>query len=495
MIAVLTMKLSTLLNRFCRVPKQLDAEITGLALDSRKVKAGDLFFACLGTQLDGRSYIHDAVKKGARAILAEPGSRVETTVPLFHLKNVTQKISEIAAHFYGSPSRSLQMIGATGTNGKTSCMHFVASALQQLNKSCGVIGTLGNGLYGNIVPGTLTTPDAVSLQQILSDLLQQGAQTVAMEVSSHSIDQGRINGIDFDVGIFTNLTRDHLDYHLTMEAYAAAKKKLFTDYILKNAVINLDDDFGNEIIHSLSGRNNVFGYSIKRKQASVPIIYADEIYLSASGIQATVHTPWGEGKLTSSLIGQFNLSNLLAVLATLCLIDIPLETALNCISHLNSIAGRMQTLGGNTKPLVVVDYAHTPDALEKVLRTLRQHCEGNLYCVFGCGGDRDRGKRPIMANIAEHFADQVIVTDDNPRTENPERIVAEIMQGFINPDKVIVQHDRSKAIRDVIQYAAAGDCILIAGKGAEMVQQIGTSKIPFNDVAEVKEALNARLVE
>lgn len=317
-----------------------------------------------------------------------------------------------------------------------------------------------------------------------------------MEVSSHSIDQGRINGIDFEIGIFTNLTRDHLDYHGTMEAYAAVKKRFFEEALLRHAVINMDDKLGKEIVTAISSQKNCVGYSIDKKiSASIPMVWADQINLTDSGILATVHTPWGMGELRSSLIGQFNLSNLLAVLTALCLMDVPLSTALACLSQLLPVPGRMQTMGGNDQPLVVVDYAHTPDALEKVLIALRQHCQGKLYCLFGCGGDRDQGKRPLMAAIAERYADIVVVTDDNPRTEDPRRIVKDILTGFGKPENVIIEHDRSKAIHHIIECAILGDCILIAGKGAETYQQIGNTKIPFNDGEQVRERLNARMVK
>lgn len=491
--------LSKLLYGMCDIPHPLDLNITGLTLDSRLVQPGELFLACQGTHLDGRKFIKDAIQRGACAVLAEQKESDHTeiyfegAIPVFLLTGLNHKLSEIAARFYGHPAKSLQIVGITGTNGKTSCSHFIAAALHQLNLPCGVIGTLGSGLYGDIKPGLLTTPDAITIQKTFAEFLAQGVTYVAMEVSSHSIDQGRINGIPFVVGIFTNLTREHLDYHGTMEAYGAVKKKLFDNPLLHHAVINCDDLFGKEIIGSISSNKSVFAYSAKNTPPSPDEkglwIRADQVHLNISGIDAKISSPWGEGELHSGLIGEFNLSNLLAVLVTLCLLDVPLETALICLAGLNSVPGRMQTFGGKDKPLVVVDYSHTPDSLEKALTALRLHCQGKLYCVFGCGGDRDRGKRPIMAKIAEQYADFVMVTDDNPRTEDPKQIAADILQGFSMPDKAVVQHDRSKAIGDVIQYAKAGDCVLIAGKGAESYQQIGDQKIPFSDVEKVQESL------
>jgi UDP-N-acetylmuramoyl-L-alanyl-D-glutamate--2,6-diaminopimelate ligase len=475
-------RLSALINR----PLDKDYTVTGLALDSRLVKPGDLFFAYQGTHLDGRQFINDAIAKGASAVLIEADSdgalQLQGEIPLIPMQNLYQKVSQIAAHFFGNPAASLKMIGITGTNGKTSCSHFIAATLQQLGIPCGVIGTLGSGLYGQIIPGSLTTPDAITLQATLADFVKQGAKAVAMEVSSHSLDQGRVHGIPFEVGIFTNLTRDHLDYHGDMAAYGAAKKRLFDNSLLKYAVINADDPFGLNLIDFLATQNAAYAYCVEGNETLPQLTQASDVRLSLAGIHAQVRTPWGEGHLHIPLIGQFNLSNCLAVLTTLCLLEIPFKDALNSLTYLKSVPGRMQTLGGGSKPLIVIDYAHTPDALEKVLIALKQHCQGRLLCLFGCGGDRDRGKRPMMAKIAELYADQVIVTDDNPRHEDPAQILADIMRGFNEPSRIIVQHDRSKAIQDIIQCAVAGDCVLIAGKGAEAYQQIGDTKLPFSDI-------------
>ena len=480
-------QLSMLIQGLYDLPNQADCDITGLTLDSRMLQPGELFLACQGTQQDGRKFINDAVQKGAKAILAEATEDqlyFHDNIPVIPIKNLNHQISEIAARFYGHPAKSLNIIGVTGTNGKTSCSHFIAQALQQLTIPCGIIGTLGTGLYGALKGGSLTTPDAVTLQKTFAEFLNKGIQHVAMEVSSHSIDQGRVENVPFIAGVFTNLTRDHLDYHGTMEAYGAAKRKLFENPLLQYSVINNDDAYGQQMLAMLPQQNK-FTYGVKNKSA----VSANHIALDLSGIRAHVTSLWGEGQLQVGLIGQFNLHNILAVMTTLCLLKIPFETVLQSLSALSPVPGRMQTLGGKEKPLVVVDYSHTPDSLEKALSALRPHCQGRLYCVFGCGGDRDRGKRPIMAKIAEQYADVVIVTDDNPRTEDPAQIAAEIMQGFSTSNQVILQHDRSKAIRDVIQYAQAGDCILIAGKGAETYQQIGDKKIPFSDIEKVKESL------
>jgi UDP-N-acetylmuramoyl-L-alanyl-D-glutamate--2,6-diaminopimelate ligase len=350
---------------------------------------------------------------------------------------------------------------------------------------CGVVGTLGSGLYGALGDASLTTPDALTLQSILRHIADQSIDTVVMEVSSHGLDQGRIHGIPFELGVFTNLSQDHLDYHGDMANYAAVKRQFFSDYFMRHAIINIDDSYGRKWASELSHRQSVFTFSTQSPLSveALPLIYAEPIQLTRTGIQAYVHTPWGKGELMSPIMGQFNMSNLLAALTALCLYGISFDQVLASFTDLKSVPGRMQRLGGGDKPLVVVDYAHKPDALEKVLQALRVHIKGKLICVFGCGGNRDTLKRPIMGAIAERLADRVIVTNDNPRDEKPEDIVKDILRGFSHPERVIILLDRSKAIENSIQLASsANDCILIAGKGAEHYQQIGDKKILFDDV-------------
>ncbi|MCD6038729.1 MAG: murE [Gammaproteobacteria bacterium] len=491
-------KLSDLMEEIKEPIYPNDLLISGLALDSRQVQKGDLFFAYQGSTLDGRQFINEAIKKGAKAIMVERDEQVasisfQDDVPIISVQHLKHKISALAGRFYNHPAQSMQIIGVTGTSGKTSFTYFLASVLEQLAFSCGVIGTMGNGLYGDIKSGNLTTPDAIAVQKIFAELFQQGARYVAMEVSSHSLAQGRVEAVPFTVGVFTNLTQDHLDYHGTMKAYGVAKKRLFESLATQFAVINNDDPFGRELIASLPNKENIIAYGIQ-KSKRVESVIAQSVELE-QGVKARVITPWGEGELQTQLIGHFNLSNLLAVLAVIGLLKIPLSAALQCLKNVLPVPGRMQVLGGKELPLVVVDYSHKPDALKKALEALRPYYSGQLYCVFGCGGERDRGKRPLMGAIAERYADRVIVTDDNPRTEDPKQIVADIMQGFVHPEKIIVEHDRSKAINNSIQYAKRGDCVLIAGKGAETYQQIGNIKIPFSDVEQVRERLNVRLAE
>jgi len=481
------MRLSILLQGFYPIPDQIDRDISGLTLDSRSVKKNSLFLAVKGTHLDGRQYIQDAISRGAAAVLLESESSsvsFQSHVPLIPVKHLQQSLGMLAACFYEYPSKKLRMIGITGTSGKTSCSHFIAECLQSFNVSCGIIGTLGSGFYGAIGSAGLTTPDAVTLQSTLHDFVQQGAEAVAMEVSSHSIAQGRINSIEFEMGIFTNLSQDHLDYHGDMKSYAAVKHRFLAEMPMKHIIINADDSHGLQWINELSLHKSVVAYGTEKSRtpADVLFVHADNIEPTPHGIRASVRSPWGEAEISLPLMGQFNLSNSLAVLSALCAYGIPFNDAVHSLLQLKAVPGRMQTLGGGNRPLVVVDYAHKPDALEKVLQTLRTHTEGKLWCVFGCGGERDRGKRPLMAKIAETLADQVIVTNDNPRHEKPEDIVAEILRGFSHPERVTILLNRSKAIENSIQWAKSRDCILIAGKGAEHYQQVGDEKIPFDDV-------------
>lgn len=492
------MQLSTLLNDYFSLPANADLRVARLVLDSRQVQPHDLFIAIKGSHLDGRQYIPNAIKQGASAILIDADNPTENmtwqqNVPLIPIYQLQAKLGAIAARFYDYPSRKLRMFGVTGTNGKTSCTHFIAQILQAMQMPCGIIGTLGSGFYGALGEPGLTTPDAITLQAMLQQFVDAKADAVAMEVSSHSIDQGRVNGIEFAIGLFTNLTQDHLDYHGTMEAYSEVKKRFFTELPTQQVVINADDEYGANWILDLAKQKPVYIYSMQKPHANyahLPSVYTENIALSLQGIKATVHTPWGNGVLHVPLVGQFNLSNVLAVLTTLCASGFSFAEVLRHLTQLKPVPGRMQTLGGSGQPLVVVDYAHTPDALEKVLQALRAHTTGKLICVFGCGGDRDPGKRPLMAKITEKIADLVIVTNDNPRHEDPEEIAKQICQGFSYPERVKVMLDRSKAIENSIQWAKAEDCVLIAGKGAERYQQMGDIKTPFDDVEQVSRYLS-----
>ncbi len=463
----------------------LGVAVTRLTADSRKVRRGDTFLAYPGETQDGRRYIPDAIAAGSNAVLWESASfdwNPAWRVPNLAVENLRGKAGVIAEQVYGFPSRKLWMIGVTGTNGKTSCAQWLAQALTGIGKKCAVLGTLGNGFPGELDPSPNTTPDALALHEQLSLYLAAGAQCAAMEVSSHGLSQGRVNGVHFDVALLTNLSRDHLDYHGDMASYAAAKAGLFSWPALKFAVLNLDDPFGAELAAKLGCSGvQVVGYSLEGKRDNAHhLVLARGLSLSAAGIEFEAVTPWGAARLASPLLGRFNAQNLLGALAALLTGGVALDAAIAALQRVETVAGRMQRLGGGGKPLVVVDYAHTPDALEKVLQTLREIAPAKLICVFGCGGGRDKGKRPLMGAAASRLADEAIVTSDNPRHEAPGAIIAGIVEGM-GANYHIVE-DRALAIEEALRRAAPDDVVLVAGKGHEDYQEIGGRRLPFSDV-------------
>ncbi len=475
--------------------------VTGMCLDSRKVQPGDLFFAVPGSELDGREFIKDAISRGATLILEEQeGSSVEIkeqgSVLTVSMPDLSRKVSEVASRFYSEPSARMPVVGVTGTNGKTSCSVLLAQLSHRLGKRSGVIGTLGYGLLDSAANTQslnstgLTTPDAIHTQEIFHSLYNQGAELVIMEVSSHSLDQARVAAIDFDIAIFTNLTRDHLDYHGDMAAYGRAKQQLFEMACLKCAIINLDDEFGRELFRVVSKLPlDCLSYSLSDQGAD---IHVSQLELSDHGVRANLHSPWGEGVIDSQLLGPYNLSNMLAVIAAACSQGYSLDAVLSKVPDLVAVPGRMQNIDTEADIQVVVDYAHTPDALEKTLEALRPHTHGKLWSVFGCGGDRDAGKRPLMASISERLADRVVVTSDNPRNESPEDIVADIVAGLQEQSRSSVILDRAQAIAQSIADASPGDTVLIAGKGHEDYQLVGDQVLQFSDFAEARKALAQR---
>ena len=470
------------------------ASISAVCTDSRQVVPGALFIACPGEHVDGRNYVQQAIERGAIGILYEsedgwePGSSVKLT-PMMPVIDLSEKLGEIAANFYHNPSHAMQVIGVTGTNGKTSCTHFIAESLSSLGKLCGIVGTLGNGLLSALHKTAYTTPDPILLQAALANMREQHAQAVAIEVSSHALVQGRVNGVKFHTAVYTQLSRDHLDYHQTMEAYANAKAQLFEWPELQYAVINIDDVWGEKFARRFSKSVNVITYSAQ-PDSHLPDVQATKITPLPAGFEVMVRTPWGEGKFCTSLLGRFNISNLLAVLSVLGLAEINLADALASISTLQTVAGRMQVFNSVNMPTIIVDYAHTPDALEKALLSLKEHCQGKLVCVFGCGGDRDRGKRSAMGEVAERFADQLILTNDNPRSEDQARIIDDICEGLSEPVKATIQLDRALAIQMAVQKAGVNDMVLIAGKGHETTQVIGSATHAFSDIQQVEALLN-----
>jgi len=463
---------------------------TGLSADSRLITPGDVFLAFPGDVHDGRHYIPQAVAAGAAAVLWEATGYTwpqQTKLPNLPVSGLRTLAAELAVRWYDDPSRALWMTGITGTNGKTSIAHWLGQALTATGRPSAILGTLGNGLCGALTPASHTTPDCVTLQRLLAGYRAAGAQAAVMEVSSHGLAQGRVQGMHFDVAVLTNLSRDHLDYHGDMASYAKAKAKLFGWPGLKWAVLNLDDEFGRTLYMRLQGTQvQRLGYGLQGGE-----ILASSLALNAQGIRMAVATPWGRGEIVSPLLGEFNAYNLLAVLGALLAAGVGLDAALGELARLKPVAGRMQTLvPDGPGPTVVVDYAHTPDALEKTLKALRPLAARRLWCVFGAGGGRDRGKRPLMGGIAAALADAVVVTSDNPRNEAPAEIIADILAGMPPGQTAIV--DRAEAIRHAVREAQAGDVVLIAGKGHEDYQEIQGVRQPFSDLAVARAALEER---
>lgn len=486
------MALAELLPDIAGIPG--DLRISGLVQDSREVEPGNAFVAIAGFGAHGLKFVEQARAAGASAILFEPPAPADLPAPddAIAVPGLRARLGELADRFNDHPSKAMTMVGVTGTNGKTSTVQLLAQAWSLRGTRAGTIGTLGAGLYGEAAPTGFTTPLVLRMHALLAELRDAGAQAVAMEVSSHALDQERVGGVHFDVGIFTNLTRDHLDYHGDMATYGAAKAKLFGWPGLRAAVINLDDDYGRALYDALPASLQQIGLSSRDAQDAT--LRAQSLQFDNRGIGFDLVAAGGEAHpVQSPLLGRFNVDNLLAVAGALyALGDTPAQIA-QTLSRLQPVHGRMNRLGGDgVKPLVVIDYAHTPDALEQALASLRAHAHGRLVCVFGCGGERDRGKRPQMAAIAEKLADVVIVTDDNPRNEDGDAIVVDIMEGFVDARRVLVQRDRAAAIARAIGEAGPNDIVLIAGKGHEPYQEIAGVRHPFDDTEVARMNLEAK---
>ncbi|MCX9157864.1 UDP-N-acetylmuramoyl-L-alanyl-D-glutamate--2,6-diaminopimelate ligase [Niveibacterium sp. 24ML] len=474
--------------------------VSRLCADSRTVQAGDIFLAYPGAKSDGRRFIADAVKRGAAAVLWErEGFAWDPALLVPHLAwdGLAKVLGDLAHLVYGEPSTRLRLIGVTGTNGKTSITQWLSRSFTAMHERCGVVGTLGIGYPDAIEEGLNTTPDGIVLHSALADFVADGARAVAMEVSSIGIDQARVAGARFDTAVFTNLTRDHLDYHGTMEAYAAAKARLFAWPGLRAAVINLDDEFGLDLARDCGPRlSNTIGYTLGDSPEHLPEgvhpLVAVDLHGTATGQRFTVLWSGMRAEVEVSIVGRFNVSNLLAVMGVLLAAGHAFEDVAGVIAQLHPPPGRMQAVGGVMQPLVVVDYSHTPDALEQALKALRPAAQargGRLVCVFGCGGDRDPGKRPMMGAVASRLADRVVLTSDNPRSEDPQAILAQIAAGA--GPSAVVEADRAGAIRHAIDQAAADDVILLAGKGHEPYQEIAGKRLAFSDIEHARAALDA----
>jgi UDP-N-acetylmuramoyl-L-alanyl-D-glutamate--2,6-diaminopimelate ligase len=480
-----------------------DLEITDLTLDSRAVTPGAAFVALPGTRTHGIGFAAQAVSAGAAAVLWEPVEgvvppRLPEDVPLIGIPRLSAWLGPIADWFFEAPSVEVRVIAVTGTNGKTTTAHVIAAALQRLNVTSAYAGTLGYGRVDALHSGSLTTPDCITVHRQIAELRDDGVRCLGMEVSSHALDQGRVYGVRFDTAIFTNLTRDHLDYHGTLEAYGEAKANLFRWPSLRHAIVNVDDPFGREIatrvahtclvVLSRAGEI-VMDPRWRSDKGEVKQLFARRVTAAPNGLDIEFDGSWGAATLRSAFVGDFNVENLLAVLATLLTSGASMQDAIGALEKCGPPPGRMETITAPNRPLAIVDYAHTPDALEKALQAVRKHRTGKLVCVFGCGGDRDAGKRPLMGAIAERLADRIIITDDNPRTENGDAIVADILKGLTRPEAAIVERDREAAIHRAVNQSAATDVVLIAGKGHEDYQIVGAERRSFSDREQALRAL------
>lgn len=478
----------------------LALSINNLQINSNKVQQNDIFIALKGQRVDGYTYIDQAIVNGACLVLHDTESNQQDknvtylkslngqNIPIISIYQLTKQLSAIANFFYESPSEMLTLVGVTGTNGKTTVTQLLAQWIDLLGQKAAVMGTIGNGICGQLIPSANTTMSAVEVQSQLADFAKKKVKFVAMEVSSHGLAEGRVTGISFNSVIFTNLSHDHLDFHGSMMAYALAKRKLFDEAVLTVrkrgiAVINYDDPFGRKWLKTLK---NTVAVSVNTKKINKLSEYANFVGVSRIdyqplGTKIEMVSSWGNAILDSPLIGEFNVSNLLVALAALLSLNYPLTKLMKKTSQLCPVPGRMERFAVSEKPVVIIDYAHTPDALSKALQAARKHCLGKLWVIFGCGGDRDRVKRPMMAKAAEKFADRIMLTDDNPRTENGLQIMADILQGFTEKKELFIEPVRDKAIKKVIFLANPEDTILIAGKGHEDYQIIGTTKYDYSD--------------
>jgi len=474
--------------------------INAISMDSRDIQQGSLFCAVLGATHHGLDYLKEVIEAGAFAIVAEVGGRWDRVsiadaagrygLPIILVEDLGRKVGQLASRFFGYPSQSLRVVGITGTNGKSSVAHYVAAALSQ-KISAGVLGTLGNGLFGDLSPSSHTTLNPVTLQAEIANQLSQGAKAIAMEVSSHALDQSRVAGVTFHTVVFTNLSQDHLDYHKTMEAYAAAKTRLFRRAGVMHAVVNVDDAHGATMVAQYGRDQSFVAVSLKNQKSEFAdrFIAASSVKSSSTGLKISFDSSWGAGSISSELMGEFNAENLLLSLGVLLSWEMPLETAIEVLQAVKSVPGRMQVIRSDKAPLVIVDFAHTPDALDQVLSVLRQQCDGQLICVFGCGGNRDAMKRPLMGAAVQKHADVIWLTDDNPRDESGDEIINQIKQGMQLTESVHIERDREKAIAKAIAAASIDDVVLIAGKGHEAYQEIKGQKIAISDQAVAERVL------
>jgi UDP-N-acetylmuramoyl-L-alanyl-D-glutamate--2,6-diaminopimelate ligase len=482
------------LSQFPDIPS-LEQEVRSITTNSHQCQGGEIFIGLPGTRVDGGDFWRSAIASGAiAAIISQDAAKrypPPSDVCVFPVENIIDVCAELAAAFYNYPSQQLSLVGVTGTNGKTTTTHLIEFFLLQSQRPTALFGTLYARWQGYNQIATHTTPFAVELQEQLATAQQAGNEYAVLEVSSHALAQGRVKGCQFEVSVFTNLTQDHLDFHGTMENYFQAKALLFCpEYLRNRAIINQDDEYGQRLIQELSS-DQVWRYSIEEATAD---LYTQDLTYEANGVKGVLKTPQGEVGFRSPLVGEFNLSNLLAAVGAALHLGVDLSTIAQSLPHFPGVPGRMERVEIDTEQdiSVIVDYAHTPDSLENLLQAARPFISGRMICVFGCGGDRDRTKRPIMGKLVAQLADVPVVTSDNPRTENPQQIIDDILEGMSEGIQPMIERDRAAAIKQAIQMAQPGDGVLIAGKGHEDYQILGTEKVHFDDREQARNALLER---
>ena len=468
--------------------------VRGISSDSRRLDEGDLFLAVQGSTSHGLDFLAEALEAEVCAVAWDSSTGtlpVAVNVPTIAVDNLAGRLGEIANRFYDYPSEHLGVIGVTGTNGKTTVAWMIAQAVDKLGQRCGYLGTLGYGMQTLHGAEGMTTPGVIEFQERLAGFVDQGADYAAVEVSSHALSQGRVDGVRFDTGIFTNLSRDHLDYHGDMAAYFASKARLFSEHAPRYRIVNIDCEYGARLA-SICGPDVVtVSTRAERGSDDTRFVIARSVVANDQGFDVAFVSSWGDGAFALQLPGDFNVDNAMSVLALLLVHGVPLEKACEALSRVTAPPGRLQRVAMDG-PAVYVDYAHSPAALESVLNALRAHCTGRLWCVFGCGGDRDAGKRPQMGKAAEECSDRVIVTSDNPRSEDPAAIIQDVMAGFEYPDAAVAIEDRATAIAWTLAQAAEDDVVLVAGKGHEAYQEANGERVPFSDYEVAQQALAAK---
>jgi UDP-N-acetylmuramoyl-L-alanyl-D-glutamate--2,6-diaminopimelate ligase len=470
----------------------LDREITGITYDSRRVMPGNLFVAVRGERTDGHRFVDAAIDRGALAVVLEGDASFRQRVTRIKVRDARRSMAQASAQFYNHPSENLKVVGITGTNGKTTTAFMVRGIMEVAGLPCGLLGTVQYQIGQRVIPASRTTPESVEIQEMMSQMLRAGCGGVSMEVSSHALDQSRVAEVDFDVAVFTNLSQDHLDYHGTMKNYFESKVKLFsalgTVRKAGRAVVNADNAYGRELIKRLGGDHAVVSYGV----SSAAVVRAEDVRVSPEGSYFVVHTPQGSIPMSLPLIGRYNVSNALAAISACLALDIDLETIEPALAKFRPVPGRVERVNTREEYAVFIDYAHTADALRNVLVTLSELTRGRLIVVFGCGGDRDKGKRKSMGQAAAELADFSILTSDNPRTEDPHEILSQIEEGFWSSTvrRYQVIEDRREAIERALDIARPGDTVLIAGKGHEAYQEFADTVVPFNDRLIVEEYSN-----